>query len=53
MEYSKVKQSPVGRLMIFLNCIAIKLVGHTVNLTCYWIFHQPEEPEEAKKFRKF
>lgn len=36
-----------------LNCVALLLVIHSANVTCGWIYHQPEEPLEVKQFRKF
>lgn len=36
----------------FLNCMALLLVAQTANVACLWIFHQPEFPKEANKFKK-
>ena len=32
--------------------IAMLMVAQTANSACMWIAHQPEFPEEAKKFKK-
>lgn len=43
----------IMRMMGVVNCLALALAAHTANIACGWIIGQPEEPEEAKKFRKF
>lgn len=40
-------------IMGIVNCLAMALVACTANAACSWIFGQPEEPEEAKRMRKF
>lgn len=32
------------------NALAMSLVIQTANSACIWLIHQPEFPEEAKKF---
>lgn len=36
-----------------MNICALLVAAYTVNVTCGWIQHQPEVPEEAKMLRKF
>lgn len=35
-----------------LNSLALILVIQNSNQACMWIFHQPEFPEQAEKFKK-
>lgn len=35
------------------NLCALAVMISSMNSTCYWAHHQPEVPEEAKRFRKF
>ena len=42
-----------GGLINFANRCAVELMVSSVNTACCWIHHQPEVPEEAKKYRKF
>lgn len=35
-----------------VNCMALILVIQSANSACGWIFHQPEFPEQANKFKK-
>ena len=42
-----------GGLMNLANRCALGLMVSSVNTTCHWLHHQPEVPEEAKKYRKF
>lgn len=35
------------------NCLALAMVVLTSQTMCAWIYHQPDFPEEANKFRKF
>lgn len=35
------------------NLCALAVMISTMNTTCAWMHHQPEVPEEAKRFRKF
>lgn len=39
--------------MLALNAIALMVVIQNVNAACAWVDHQPEVPEEAKRFRAF
>ena len=34
------------------NALAMGLVIQTANSACIWLIHQPEFPEEAKKFSR-
>ncbi|RKI26563.1 cyclic lactone autoinducer peptide [bacterium 1xD8-6] len=40
------------KLLKALNCMALVFVIQTANAACIWMFHQPEFPEEAKKYRR-
>ena len=42
-----------GGLMNLANRCAFELMVGSVNAACAWVHHQPEVPEEAKKYRKF
>lgn len=42
-----------GGLMNLANRCAFELMVGSVNAACAWLHHQPEVPEEAKKYRKF
>ena len=42
-----------GGFINFANRCAFELMVSSVNSACYWVHHQPEVPEEAKKYRKF
>ena len=42
----------IKKVMVIMNCIATFFVIQTANSACAWIFHQPEFPEEAKKYIK-
>ena len=35
-----------------MNSFALMLVVQSANTACVWIFHQPEFPEEANRYRK-
>ena len=37
----------------FANVCALMVAAYTISVTCAWVHHQPEVPEEAKKLRKF
>lgn len=39
--------------VIMMNALALMVVFQNVNAACVWIDHQPEVPEEAKRFKKF
>ncbi len=44
----------VGHGMITLaNRCAFALMVNSVNTACQFLHHQPEVPEEARKYRKF
>lgn len=36
-----------------VNVLAFAVMISSVNSTCWWIHHQPEVPNEAKRYRKF
>ncbi len=42
----------VNKVLVGLNCIALAFVIQTANAACIWMFHQPEFPEEAKKYSR-
>lgn len=46
------KTNVVEKMMKVMNCLAVMLVAQTANAACIWIFHQPEFPQEAKKYSK-
>lgn len=35
------------------NSLAVAMVVLTSQTMCVWMFHQPDFPEEANKYRKF
>lgn len=37
----------------FMNACALALAAYTINITCWYYHHQPEVPEDMKRFRKF
>lgn len=39
--------------LTLINLCALAVMISSVNATCSWVHHQPEVPEEAKRFRKF
>ena len=39
--------------VFMLNALALLVAAQNVNAACAWLQHQPEVPEEAKRFRKF
>ncbi|WP_312442885.1 MULTISPECIES: cyclic lactone autoinducer peptide [Lachnospiraceae] len=39
--------------VFMMNALALLVVTQNVNAACAWLQHQPEVPEEAKRFRKF
>ncbi len=39
--------------VLTLNVMALVMVVQNMNAGCFWIEHQPEVPEEARRFRKF
>lgn len=40
-------------MMLTLNAMALMAVVQNVNAGCFWVDHQPEVPEEARRFRRF
>lgn len=36
----------------FLNSLALALVAISANSACAWVYHQPEFPETANRFKK-
>ncbi len=48
----KLKNSFFTKLLGKFNCIALVLVALSANITCAWVFHQPEFPEAADRFKK-
>lgn len=47
------KMKRLNWIMPALNAIALMVVIQNVNAACAWVDHQPEVPEEAKRFRTF
>ncbi|RKJ05646.1 cyclic lactone autoinducer peptide [bacterium D16-54] len=39
--------------MTAFNALAILTVFQNVNSGCMWLDHQPEVPEEARRFKRF
>ena len=35
-----------------LNCLALMVVSMSANSACCWVYHQPEFPKTANKFKK-
>ncbi|WP_342759110.1 cyclic lactone autoinducer peptide [Kineothrix sedimenti] len=48
----KMKKNIVCKTLGIMNCLALMMVVQTANVCCTWIFHQPEFPEAANKFKK-
>lgn len=48
----KVQKSIYQKILGTLNWWALLLVKQTANSSCAWVFHQPEFPKEANKFKK-
>ncbi len=42
----------VNNVLCIFNSLVLIFVAHMANTTCVWTFHQPEFPEEAKKFSR-
>ncbi len=36
-----------------MNLCALGILIGSINTACAWVHHQPEVPEEAKRFRRF
>lgn len=36
-----------------MNACALALAAYTINIACWYYHHQPEVPEDMKRFRKF
>lgn len=47
------KKTVVTKGLKIMNHLAMFTAVNSANAACGWIYHQPEEPEEIKKFRKF
>lgn len=47
------KKLKMKKMFSVLNCLALSMVVAGVQQCCYWVFHQPELPVEADKYRKF
>lgn len=41
-----------SKLLSLLNCLAVLFVIQSANAACSWMFHQPEFPKEANRFKK-
>lgn len=41
-----------NKIGAFFNCIALMLVIQGANTACVWIFHQPDFPEQANKYKR-
>lgn len=39
------------KLFGVLNAFALVLVASTANSACLWIYHQPDEPKAADRFK--
>lgn len=48
----KGKANILKKVIGVINCLAVMFVVQTANSACIWIFHQPEFPQEAKKYSK-
>lgn len=53
MKRKNLLSNCMSKGMVLMNGIAMLLVVNSVNIACSWIFHQPEVPDEVKKYRKF
>lgn len=42
-----------GGILKVVNMLAVTLLIYSANVTCMWVQHQPEAPEDLRKFRKF
>lgn len=40
------------KLITTLNHLTLAMVVQSANSACTWIFHQPEFPKEAEKYKK-
>lgn len=48
----KAKKNVICGMLSIMNCLALMLVVHTASVCCIWVFHQPEFPEAANKFKR-
>lgn len=48
----KAEKKLAGKVFEAVNKAAVQMVKHNVNSCCTYIFHQPEVPETANKFKK-
>lgn len=46
------KKNFLMKLLGVFNCLALILVVQSANIACAWLFHQPEFPEAANRFKK-
>ena len=46
------KDNKNSKFIKITNDIALNLAKQNVNSACIWVFHQPEVPEEANKFKR-
>lgn len=53
MNRDRLFQKLAEKSLILLNSLAMVLAVQSANIACAWIFHQPEEPKELKKYRKY
>lgn len=42
-----------GSMIHVLNAVAMAMIVYTANATCLWTEHQPEAPEDLRRFRRF
>ncbi|MDF2801194.1 MAG: hypothetical protein K0S61_1097 [Anaerocolumna sp.] len=45
-------KSITKQLLKGINCTALALVALSANIACVWVFHQPEFPKAADRFKK-
>lgn len=55
MNMRKILNALKGKVSMvnMANVCALLVAAYTINVTCAWVHHQPEVPEEAKMLRKF
>ncbi|MGL4697487.1 cyclic lactone autoinducer peptide [Enterococcus larvae] len=54
MKKNELLLNVVSKGLVLFNGLIILLVVNSVNVTCSWIWGQPETPKELKdEFRKF
>lgn len=52
MEVIQMKIFSNPKLMTILNSLAVMVVATSANSACSWLFHQPEFPAGAEKFKR-